>query len=41
MNNDQSVLLAASNTLANISADFRYHIHFLKEPELTIIMKIL
>ena len=39
--NDQSVLLAASNTLANISADFRYHIHFLKEPELTIIMKIL
>ena len=40
-NNEQSVLIAASNTLANISADFQYHSHFLREPELTIIMKIL
>ena len=38
---DEKVLEAASMALANLSADFYYHEHLLKEPEITMILKIL
>jgi hypothetical protein len=38
---DDKVLEAAAMALANFSADFFYHEHFLKEPEITMLLKIL
>ena len=38
---EDKVLEAAAMALANFSADFYYHEHFLKEPEITMLLKIL
>jgi hypothetical protein len=38
---EEKVLEAAAMALANFSADFYYHEFFLKEPEVTMILKIL
>ena len=38
---DDKVLEAAAMALSNFSADFYYHEHLLKEPEITMILKIL
>ncbi len=38
---DDKVLETAAIALANFSADFYYHEHLLREPEITMILKLL